>query len=89
MPRNRSTPRSGLRVALIGAPLLLVGYVLSIGPAARILMPGGLDNLKLFHSIYRPITYAAHWCYPLKRGMFWYVNLWLPSNIRYGHLPED
>ncbi len=80
MPRNPPTPRSGLRVAAIaGVPLLLVAYVLSIGPAARL---GGArgSSPELYLRIYAPVFWVTKRNDTAKSVVVWWLLLWLPGN---------
>ena len=75
--------------------LVLMVYILSAGPMVwlvnRSLMP-----VRLFNTIYRPLTKVGRFCPPFKYAFHWYVQLWSSSPVGYGanhiildrHLPS-
>lgn len=69
----RSEKHNGWLVALLVVPLLLVGYVLSIGPATRL----AWDNRIEFHTwfkLYRPILVVERKWEPAGRAVCWYCE---------------
>lgn len=70
---------SGQAVALLSLPVLLVGYVLSIGPAARLAIENRIPQ-KSYHAAYDPLLLVSD-----KRGMLgwlqWYMLRWLPNEF--------
>lgn len=62
--------------------LLPVGYVLSIGPTARLANDGKM-SLSSWVTIYRPIIRIAGVWKPAHAAMEWYVDLW---GVSFRHL---
>lgn len=79
--KPKSAKRSGLAVAVLAVPLLLVGYVLSSGPAIRVAENNGLafrnKHLKSVMLAYRPIGWACDACPPFQSAMNAYVKWWV------------
>jgi len=68
----RDRPGSLWIVWIILVPLV---YVLSIGPAARLVAMPNI-NPDYLVVIYRPLGLVADNCPPLKSVLRWYIDLW-------------
>ncbi len=60
---------------LLSLPLL---YVLSIGPAARLITTGAIP-LHTFEAFYGPVFVLAHYVPPFKSSLIWYISLCAPN----------
>lgn len=72
--RERKRLSAGLLVVLLPV-LLAVGYVLSVGPAARRAVNRRM-SLSTWRAIYLPLLVAADHCSPVDEAMGWYVRHW-------------
>ena len=73
--RPRSA-RSGLKVLAVGIGLVLVLvvlYVASIGPVARMANAGAI-NARTWHRIYAPVTWASDQSAAAKAAYWWCLN---------------
>ncbi len=79
MPHKPRKSRGAL-VVLLGVPLLLAFYVLSVGPAAWMHLSDP-DNQGLANAwgLYAPVVVVATQWQPTKQALEWYVNLWVPD----------
>jgi hypothetical protein len=71
--RRGSTAAVWLVVALVLSPVL---YVLSLGPAVRLLGDAPVSGFTA--AFYFPLERLAHNCQPIGDALRWYVSLWLP-----------
>ena len=76
--KPRSSKRSGLAVAILAVPLLLVGYVLSVGPVGA-MAQHRLLRRRTWQWIYAPLLTAADECPQVARAAEWYLNRWRAS----------
>jgi hypothetical protein len=78
MERARNHQSKGAAWALpLFATLMLIGYVLSIGPAARLAW-FDMISVDSYRVAYAPLLAAAEKSAPTKRVLTWYVELWVP-----------
>jgi hypothetical protein len=75
---------SGTVRVLAGGFLVLVLYVLSIGPVKRLEVAGYLPR-KTVDILYQPLAIINGT--PLETGLIWYLELWFPPSY-VGDLPH-
>ena len=71
-----------LIVLPLGPVVLLTAYVLSVGPAARLLQSHltGQRGEEFLHCLYWPLTVVCRHSPWLEHWTDWYINFWLPSS---------
>lgn len=75
-----SEKRRSLAVALLAVPLLLVGYVLSSGPAMWLL--DHTDSLQTpINILYSPLFWFCEQYDSLDAALVWWVKLWGPESV--------
>ncbi len=78
-PSDDKRKRTGcgpiVAVALLLFILAVVGYVLSIGPAAYLVDRGIVEEEPLVY-FYLPLIGLAEVCHPFEQGIEFYLNLW-------------
>ena len=62
------------------AGLILVLYVLSVGPAKR-LMYGGILSESVYSVLYLPIALLCVHCEPANKFFTWYLSFWVKFPI--------
>ena len=64
-----------LAVVIFGPAVLLVGYVLSMGPTARLTDDGRLEFVTWVR-LYRPLLMAGDEWSPVADALGWYTGKW-------------
>jgi hypothetical protein len=67
--------RGGLGTWLLWFLVALVTYVLSIGPAEK-LVHAGIIPFSTALAVYSPLISVTKGCPPAKRLISWYIDLW-------------
>src|SRR5438067_1956505 len=73
--KPRSDKRSGLAVAILAVPALLAGYVLSYGPATRLMQQRRIRQTA-YLTVYRPLFLIADKCGWIGVALDRYANVW-------------
>jgi hypothetical protein len=71
-PKKKSHPEQNW---LLGTFLVIVLYILSIGPATLLYSRRAI-SLKAYAITYRPLVALARKVPPVERAIDWYVGLW-------------
>jgi hypothetical protein len=74
-PRNRPAPAVLIALAAL-LPILLLAYVLSLGPTGWLVEKGYIEP-TVWDAIYMPLGIVAEYCPPLRSFLDWYV--WICS----------
>ena len=65
-------------LAVVIVVLLPVGYVLSVGPMAR-LADNHRMSISTWQAFYLPLLVAGDHCSPVDKAMGWYVGCWVQT----------
>lgn len=74
-PQHRERKRLSAGWLVVGLPALLVSYVLSIGPAARLARDGRIE-ISTWQGAYLPLLIATDHSSPVYELANWYIGHW-------------
>lgn len=76
VPLRPPGKRSGWIVGLFAGPLLLLGYLLGIGPAVRLRATDRL-SAQTYTTIYGPLLWVCDRSPMIAKPVNWYVAVWI------------